>query len=150
MVQQVRFFVSKTFEFLFRKMSCSLTVAILEFQKYWKKWFSIFVKSLKNKHEHELFHRYFSVFFFFFLLFRSIYLKEHLLVAASIYFNRDASQKCKNATLQTNLRGVLISWRKYLFNSKYVLLNKYWRSSYFPVNDYWAVIITPALMLRTA
>ena len=53
-----------------------------------------------------------------FLLFRNTYLKEHLWVAASIYFNREASQKCENTTLQTNLRGVIISWKKYLFNSK--------------------------------
>ena len=107
-------------------------------------------KFLKNKHEHELFQMYFSVFF---LLFRNIYLKEQLWLAVYNYFNTEASQKCENTTLQTNLRGVLISWRKYLFNSKYVLLNKYWRSSYFPVNDYWAVLfsgeylltVTPAL-----
>ena len=78
-------------------------------------------------------------------------------MAASIYYNREASQKCENTTLQANSRGVLISWRKYLFNRKYILLNKYWGSSYFPVYDYWPVIfsgecfltVTPALMLRT-
>ena len=39
-----------------------------------------------------------------------------------------------------------------------IVVNKYWRSSYFPVNDYWAVIFsgeclltaTPAHKLRTA
>ena len=33
---------------------------------------------------------------FFFLLFRNTYVKEHFLVAASasVYFNREASQKC--------------------------------------------------------
>ena len=53
-----------------------------------------------------------------FLLFSNTYLKEHVWVAASIYFHREASQNCKNTTLQTNLKRVLISWRKYLFNSK--------------------------------
>ena len=53
-----------------------------------------------------------------FLLFRNTYLKEHLCGAASIYFNREASQKCKTTTLQINLKRVLISWRKHLFNSK--------------------------------
>ena len=34
--------------------------------------------------------------FFFVLLFRNTYVKEHFLVAASasVYFNREASQKC--------------------------------------------------------
>ena len=36
----------------------------------------------------------------------------------SIYFNREGSQKCEIATLQTNLIGVIISQREYLFNSK--------------------------------
>ena len=53
-----------------------------------------------------------------FLLFKNTYLKEHLWVAASIYFDREASQKCKNITLQTNLKRVLFSWSKDLFNSK--------------------------------
>ena len=53
-----------------------------------------------------------------FLLFRNTYLKEHLCGAASIYFNREASQKCKTTTLQINLKRVLISSRKHLFNSK--------------------------------
>ena len=83
LVQNVRFSVSKTFEYLFRKKE-------------------LFLKSSC------------------FLLFRNTYLKEHLWVAASIYFNREASQKCKNTTLQTNLKRILISWRKDLFNSKYV------------------------------
>ena len=63
-------------------------------------------------------------------------------MAASIYFNREASQKCKNTTLQANLKQVLISWRKYLFNSKQLLLNKNLGSSFFPVNDYWEVIFS--------
>ena len=47
-----------------------------------------------------------------FLPFSNTSLKEHVWAAASIYFNRDASQNCKNAKLQTNLKRVLISWRK--------------------------------------
>ena len=42
-------------------------------------------------------------------------LKEHIWVAASVYFNREASQKCKYTTFQTNLKRVLISWNMYLF-----------------------------------
>ena len=61
----------------------------------------------------------------------------------------------KNTIIQTNLKRVLISWRKYSFNRKQALLNKYWGSGYFPVNDYWAVIfseeylltVTPTLIL---
>ena len=34
-------------------------------------------------------------------------------MAASIYFNRLASQKCENTILQTTLRGVLISWTEF-------------------------------------
>ena len=70
----------KTFDFLFQKpsnfysenMICSLKVFFSKniesifFHKYRKKQLSIFVKYLKNKHEHELFHRSFSVFFFIF------------------------------------------------------------------------------------
>ena len=58
------------------------------------------------------------IFLYSFLLFRNTYLKEHLWVVASTYFNREASKKCENYTLQTDLRGVLISWKKYLSNSK--------------------------------
>ena len=53
-----------------------------------------------------------------FLLFRNTYLKKYHWVAGFICFNRVASQKCKNTTPQTNLKRVLISWRKHLFNSK--------------------------------
>ena len=63
----------KTFDFLFQKPSnfywekiiCSLKVFF--YHKYRKKQLSIFVKSLKNKHEHELFHKCFSGFLFFLL-----------------------------------------------------------------------------------
>ena len=68
-----------------------------------------------NFHEPGLFHRYFSGFFYTFW--------EHLSKGTPLsgcfhYFNRETSQKCENSTLQNNLRGALISWRKYLFNSK--------------------------------
>ena len=66
----------KTFDFLFQK---SILESIF-FHKYRKKQLSILVKSLKNKHEHDLFHRFFSAFF---LLFRNTYIKEHLWLAAS-------------------------------------------------------------------
>ena len=80
-LQSERSKMSKTFGFLFQKpsnfysekKSCSLKVAVFEFQKYRKKLAKILQKFLKNKHEHELFHMYFSVIF---LLFRNICLKE--------------------------------------------------------------------------
>ena len=56
--------------------------------------------------------------YFFYYFVGTPILRKSIEMATSIYFNREASQKCENATLQTNLRGVLISWRKYLFNSK--------------------------------
>ena len=52
------------------------------------------------------------------VLFINTCLQEHVLVAASIYFHREASQNCKTAKLQTNLKRVLMSWRKYLSSSK--------------------------------
>ena len=58
--QNFLFFISKTFEFLFRKRSCSLKIAVPEFQKYKNLKLSILAKFLKNKREHELFHTYFS------------------------------------------------------------------------------------------
>ena len=67
----------KTFNFLFQKPSNFYSFLFLEsifFDKYSKKKLLILVKPLKNKHEHELFHRYFSVFFF--LLSRNTYLRK--------------------------------------------------------------------------
>ena len=55
LAQNFRVFISKTFKFLFRKKICSLKVAVPEFQKYKKKLLWILPKSLKNKHEHEIF-----------------------------------------------------------------------------------------------
>ena len=57
-----------------------------------------------------------SIFCISFLHFRNTYLKEQFSVAASIYFNRDASRE--NTTHQANLRGVIISWKNYLFHGK--------------------------------
>ena len=135
------FILPKTFDFLFQKRlnfywekkSCSLKVAVPEFQKYRKKYLSIFATSLKNKHEHELFHRYFSVFFCF--------------LGAPI--NEPPWEKCKKPHSK-------LIWGEW--GITYLIVNKYWGSSYFPVNDYWTVIfsgeylltLTPALMLRTA
>ena len=47
-------FISETFEFLLKKESCSLKIAVPEFQKCKKNFSEIF----KNKHEHEQFHMY--------------------------------------------------------------------------------------------
>ena len=60
----------KSFDFLFQKPSkfysekMISSLKVFFFHKYRKKQLSIFVKSLKKNHEHELFHRCFSVFFF--------------------------------------------------------------------------------------
>ena len=64
-------------DFLFQKPN---------FSEKKEKYLSIFVKSLSNKHEHKLFHRY---------NFRSTYLKEHLLVAASIISIERLKNMCK-------------------------------------------------------
>ena len=85
----------------------------------------------------------------FYLLFRNTYLKEPIWVAASVYFNREASQG------STYFLGKYYSRRyvnvkipdsnfyqgEHLFREgiTYLLLNKYWRSIYFPVNKYWEV-----------
>ena len=53
------FISPKTFDFI-QKKSCPLKIDIPEFQKYKKKLLSILERSLKKKHKHELFHRYFS------------------------------------------------------------------------------------------
>ena len=58
--QNFLFFISKTFDFLFRKRSCSLKIAVPEFQKYKNLKLSILANFLKNKREHKLFHTYFS------------------------------------------------------------------------------------------
>ena len=62
-----RFLFQKPSNFYSEKKSCSLNIVVLEFQKYRKKWLSIFVKSLKNKYGNDLFHMNFSVFFYFHL-----------------------------------------------------------------------------------
>ena len=59
-----------------------------------------------------------QVFFCIFYTFQEHLFKGIPLSGWFHYFNREALQKCENTTLQNNLRGVLISWRKYLFNSK--------------------------------
>ena len=75
LAQNFQLSVSKTFEFVFRKNE--LFLESIFFHKYRKKLLSIFVKSLRNKHEHELFHKYFSGFFFF-LTFQEHVFKEHI------------------------------------------------------------------------
>ena len=83
-----------------------------------------------------------GVFQGFSLLLWNTYLKEHLWVATSVHFSREVSQKeytfprktlsrglfkCENATLETILGGLIISW------SIYLLVHEYW-GCYFPVN----------------
>ena len=82
--------------------------------------------------------------------FRNTFLKEHLSVAPSVYFSKEASQgsiifirkirlpvefKCDNSALQISSRGVLTQGE-----SNYLLVNKNWESSYFQVNNYWGVL----------
>ena len=78
----------KTFDFLFQKIriliffkkSCSLKIAVPEFQKYKKKKLSNLAKDLESKH------KYFAYF-----LGAPTYITTFS-VAASVYFNREASQ----------------------------------------------------------
>ena len=64
LARKIRFFISKHLIFLFRKKKYSLKIAVPEFQKYKEITFN-FSKTLKNKHEDELFQRYFSKVFAF-------------------------------------------------------------------------------------
>ena len=105
----------KTFNCLFQKpsnfysekMSCSLKVFFSinigrnNFQFSWNLW--------EINMNMNFFTSIFLVFFFF-LTFQEHVFKEHIWVAASIYFNGEASQKCEYTTHQTNLRGIIISW----------------------------------------
>ena len=72
------FIWSKTFNFLFQKPNF--------YSEKKEKSLSIFVKSLSNKHERDLFHRY---------NFRSTYLKKPLLVGASIISIERLKNMCK-------------------------------------------------------
>ena len=67
-----------------RSISCFKNLIFIQKKK--EKQLSIFVKSLSNKHERELFHRY---------NFRNTYLKEYLLVAASIISIERLKNMCK-------------------------------------------------------
>ena len=82
----------------------------------------------------------------FWILLRNTYAKVYLWVAASVYFNREASQE------SIYFLGKYYSWRylnvkiphsklsqeDYLFHggSTYLLEKKFWGSSYFPKNNY--------------
>ena len=81
-------------------------------------------------------------------------------MAASVDFNRDASQGSKHyqekyysqeylyvkITYPKLFRGV------YLFpgGSTYLLVNKYCGSSYFPVNSYWGILFSREYLLTVA
>ena len=83
----------------------------------------------KREHEHELFHRYFSKIL--------PYLKEHVLVAASVYFHREASQGStytyflvkyySREYLNVEIPYLKLFQGEYLFpgRSTYLLVNKY-------------------------
>ena len=103
---------SKTFDFL----GVPWKWLFLNFKNI-KKLLSILAKSLTNKHGHE--QGFIKDFAFFF---RNTFLKEHLSVAPSVYFSKEASQgsiifirkirlpvefKCDNSALQISSRGVL-------------------------------------------
>ena len=105
----------KTFDILFTKKSCALKIAIPEFQKILDLLF------LQDS--------IFSTFFLSdssFTLFFRIYLKEHLWMVASVYFNREVSQggtyslgkycsrECLSVKIKTLTKEILISWREHL------------------------------------
>ena len=119
-------FYFKTLQIVIRKKE--------SFQKYKKKQLSFFLKSLKNKQDCELFHRYFFVFF---LLFNKTYLKEQLWLVAS-FISIEKLPKNLKIPHSRLFQG------EYLFpgGSTYLIVNKHWRSIYFPVNDYWAVLFS--------
>ena len=80
-------------------------------------------------------------------------------MAASVYFNREASQgstyvyfigkHCYQEYLNVKKEHSKLFQGKYLFpgGSTYLLVNKYWGSSYFPVNNYWGVLFTREYLL---
>ena len=93
------------------------------------------------------------------LLFRNTYLKKHLWMAASVYFNREASQgsiyvyfigkHCYLDYLNVKISHSKLFQGEYLFpgGSTHLLVNKYRGSSYFPVNSYWGVLFTREYLL---
>ena len=93
------------------------------------------------------------------LLFSNTYLKKHLWMASSVYFNREASQgsidvyflgkHCYQEYLNMKILHSKLFKGEYLFpwGRTYLLVNKYWRSSYFPVNNYRGVLITREYLL---
>ena len=74
LAQNIQFFISKAFEYLFRKKRCSLQIAVPEFQTYKKKKFSISAESLKNN---TIMNFFIGTFQGFCLHFKNTYLKEH-------------------------------------------------------------------------
>ena len=93
------------------------------------------------------------------LLFSNTYLKKHLWMASSVYLNREASQGCIDVYFlgkhcyQEHLNMKILHSKlfqgEYLFpwGRTYLLVNKYWRSSYFSVNNYRGVLITREYLL---
>ena len=86
------------------------------------------------------------------LLFRDTDLKEHLWVAASVYFNSEASQGStyflgkyySRDYLKVKIPHPRLFQGKYLFpgGSTYLLVNTYLGSNYFPVNNYCGVLLS--------
>ena len=96
-------------------------------------------------------------------------LRKDLWMAASVYFNREASQEsidvyflgkhCYQEYINVEILHPKLFQGEYLFPGRgtCLLVNKYWRSSYFPVNNYWGVLftqeylltVTPALRVST-
>ena len=89
---------------------------------------------------------------------RSTYLKENLCVAASVYLNREASQESIYFLWKYYSReyfhvkiphSKIFQWG-YLFSggSTYLLGDKYWRSSLFPVNNYWVLLFYRGVLIN--
>ena len=78
-----------------------------------------------------------GIFVVFCLLFRSTHLKEHLCVVASVFFNREASQGSAyflEKYYSWSYLNMKIPDSK-LGGSTYLLINKYWWSGHFLVNN---------------
>ena len=91
------------------------------------------------------------------LLFRNTNLNEHLWAAASLYYNREASQGSiyflgdyySREYLNMKILHSKLFQGEYLFpgGSIYLLVNKYWGSNYCPLNNYWRVLFSVEYLL---
>ena len=84
------------------------------------------------------------------LTFYESYLKEHLSVAVFIYYNREASQWSTYFLGKYYYRkylNVKIPLSKLFQGGYFLLVNVYWGSRHFPVNNYWGVLFSGEYLL---